>query len=298
VLSSEVKALGVGDGQASSLLNPKGKIIGVFRLFRPREDEFALVFADPLPPNLLPALRKYALLDDVPVEDASARRFKLSVEGPRAAALIRAALGVEPPEPTRLRDFEWRGAPVALYAAAETVAGGWSVEAPPEAAAALWEALCAAAPAFAGGAVGHRAAELLRIEAGVPRFGLDFGQDNFPGEAGFESALTYSKCYVGQEVVARMRTYGHVNRGLRGLGIEGGDPPAPGSPVLSEHGEVGAVGSAARSPRWGTIALALIHRQAWTPGTRLRVASGGRELAAEVRELPFSRSAPAGRVGP
>jgi folate-binding protein YgfZ len=140
--------------------------------------------------------------------------------------------------------------------------------------------------------VGFAADEVFRIEAGRARFGVDYTTESFPGEAGLDDALTYAKCYVGQEVVARMRTYGHANRALRGLEFAArGDSDLPdrlrGAPVTVEGREVGRVTSCVDSPRHGMIGLAILHRSGWTPGTRVSVGAGASE--AIVRELPFAR---------
>ena len=146
-----------------------------------------------------------------------------------------------------------------------------------------------------GGPVGYRAAEALRVEAGAARYGKDYSEENFPNEVGLEKALTYDKCYVGQEIVARMRTYGHANRRLEGLLIEGDSLPSPGAGRL-EGGvfqvageEAGTVTSVARSARVGHIvALVLLKRKFWEAEAGLLDAPGG-PLEAKIEKLPFVR---------
>jgi folate-binding protein YgfZ len=139
--------------------------------------------------------------------------------------------------------------------------------------------------------VGFDAVEGLRVEAGVPRFGADFDEANFPQEVGIDDAVSYTKgCYLGQEVVARIHYRGHVNYELRALRIEGAVSPASGSRLEWDDQEVGRLGSVARAAEGGEIlGLALIHRKAAAVGTRLSLADG---IAARV-ELPgFARAAP------
>jgi len=125
-------------------------------------------------------------------------------------------------------------------------------------------------------------AERVRIEAGVPRFGLDMDGDTIPQEAGInERAVSFTKgCYVGQETVARLYYKGKPNRHLRGLKLS--EPAEHGEPIALGEREVGRVGSACVSPTHGPIALAIVRREA-APGDT--VAVGG--AAAEVVELPF-----------
>jgi folate-binding protein YgfZ len=126
--------------------------------------------------------------------------------------------------------------------------------------------------------------ELARIEAGIPRFGAEFGPDAMPAEAGLvERAVSFTKgCYPGQEPIARLHYRGHANRGLRGLAFTDGTPE-PGAVVTVEDRDVGRVTSVADSPRFGAIGLAVIRREI---GDGDRVDAGVH--AALVRPLPFA----------
>ena len=130
--------------------------------------------------------------------------------------------------------------------------------------------------------VPESAAEVLRVESGRPRYGLDLDEGTIPQEAGLnERAVSFTKgCYVGQETVARLHYRGKPNRHLRGLRFS--DPVATGTPLVLGEREVGRVGSSVVSPRLGPIGLALVRREA-TVGDEL-VAG---EARAVVAELPF-----------
>ena len=133
--------------------------------------------------------------------------------------------------------------------------------------------------------VSLEALEILRAEAGIPRFGQDFGPDNFPQETGIEEAVSYTKgCYLGQEVVARIHYRGGVQKLLRGLVFEQGEPRVDAA-LLHDGREAGRATTVVRSPALDrTIGLAILHRRAAEPGTRLEVEGGG---TAEVKELPL-----------
>jgi folate-binding protein YgfZ len=130
----------------------------------------------------------------------------------------------------------------------------------------------------------------LRIEAGIPRYGSELSEDTLLLEAGLLNAVSFTKgCYVGQEIVERTRTRGHVNWKLVGLIVRAPEAPAPGEKLTSAGQEIGEVTSACVSPTLGqTIALAYVRREIAEPGTQLALASGP---AAEVTTLPFYRRA-------
>jgi tRNA-modifying protein YgfZ len=127
--------------------------------------------------------------------------------------------------------------------------------------------------------------ELRRVEAGYPRYGVDVTDKNFPFETPLDRHIDYTKgCYIGQEPVARVKARGSANKYLRGLRVEGEGAVRLGAPVDHlERAGIAHVTSAAESPTFGSIALALMPRMAWEPGTRVEIE--GR--AAEVVELPF-----------
>jgi folate-binding protein YgfZ len=149
----------------------------------------------------------------------------------------------------------------------------------------------AAAEAFrAAGCVeiGDGTAEVLRVEAGIPKFHRDMDEETIPLEAGIEGrAISFTKgCYVGQEVIVRVlhRGHGRVARKLTGLTLQGPPVPRAGAPVLLDGREVGYVTSAVASQALGVpIALAYLKREALEPGTRVLVDSA----AAVVTALPF-----------
>ena len=131
----------------------------------------------------------------------------------------------------------------------------------------------------------EQAAEIIRVESGRPRFGLDMGPESMPAEAGItERAVDFEKgCYIGQEPVARLHYRGKPNRTLRGLRLS--SPAEHGDPLLLADREVGTVGTVCLSPALGPIALAIVRREA-SEGDRLAV--GGGAITAEVVGLPFA----------
>jgi folate-binding protein YgfZ len=132
----------------------------------------------------------------------------------------------------------------------------------------------------------------LRIEAGIPRFGVDMDENNLPPEAGLDSrAISYTKgCYIGQEVIARIRTYGQVAKALRGLRLPDGlkNLPTKGDKLFLGEKEVGYITSAIASPTFNTnIALGYVRREANRIGTELILRTKDGDTAAKIVDLPF-----------
>jgi folate-binding protein YgfZ len=133
--------------------------------------------------------------------------------------------------------------------------------------------------------VSEAATEIVRVEHGRPRYGIDLDESTIPQEAGLnQRAVSFTKgCYVGQETVARLYYKGKPNRHLRGLRLS--EPTAPGAALALAERPVGSLGSSVVSPRFGPIGLALVRREA-EPGATVSVGEQG--VGAVVVELPFA----------
>lgn len=288
LLSNEVKALAPGQGCAATLLDIHGKV-QVTLLVWVLEDRIVLV----TPPGMANAtyemLDKYLFAEKVVLEDVTGTRALLLVAGPDAPALVKRVAGATP------ADAPWANVAGTLDGAeVRLVRGGgetgeaevW-IMAPADARTRVWEAVVAAAAR----PVGQAAVETLRIEAGTLRFGRDVDTTVLLPEIPFDTLVSQTKgCYPGQEVVVRIRDRGHVNRQLRGLVLEGGEPPAAGAQVWAGDAAIGHVTSATRSPALGRpVAFAFVRRQHAEPGTRVEVRSGGQAVGATVSDLPFAR---------
>jgi len=127
--------------------------------------------------------------------------------------------------------------------------------------------------------------EVLRVEAGQPRWGQELIETTIPLEASLDNAISYTKgCYIGQEVIARATHRGQMQRKLAGL-LLGDAVPPKGTELRKGEKKVGWVGTVVQSPkRQQQIALAYVHRESLAPGTVLEMASGG---TATVTALPF-----------
>jgi folate-binding protein YgfZ len=159
---------------------------------------------------------------------------------------------------------------------------------------AVADKLIAAAKQVGGRAIGWQAFETARIEAGIPRFGADMDETNIPLECGIESrAVTYNKgCYVGQEVINRIHSVGHVNRELSGLRLADDLKTLPqrGDKLFHAGKEVGYVTSAVKSPAFNeNIALGYVRREANQIGNDLTLRTATGESPVKIVPLPFGK---------
>jgi folate-binding protein YgfZ len=145
---------------------------------------------------------------------------------------------------------------------------------------------------FSAAWIGEEAQNILRVEAGIPRYGVDFGEDNLLLEVGIDHAVSFSKgCYLGQEVVERIRSRGHVNKKLSGLLLDSEEAVKSGDSIQADGKDIGYVTSSVISPRLKRpIALGYVHKEFWTPGTEVFIQSRGPQTRATVTALPFSSS--------
>jgi len=272
-LTNDTEALEPGDGLYAALLDRKGHMQSDMRVLRPGGGPDLWIDTEAVAlPAVLKHLTMYSIGRDVAVADVSTERAILSLIGPRSVELAgTAALPENACEETAVAGIE------CLVAGTRE---GLDLICASTDAARLRAALLEAGAV----AVSEDAAEILRIEAGVPRFGAEMGTETMPAEASIvERAVSFTKgCYIGQETVARLHYKGRPNRHLRGLRLSA--PTAAGVPLLLGEKEVGTLGSATVSPALGPIGLAILRREA-EPGADLAVGEDG--VTAEVVALPF-----------
>jgi folate-binding protein YgfZ len=271
-LTNEIEALEPGDGCYAALLDRKGHLQADMRVLRLADDEIWL----DTEPEALAATRRhletYKIGREVEVEDVGEARALLSLIGPATGAVAATpALGRDECEAATV--FGVDCVAVGTDAGIDLIVAAGDADR-------LRRALLEAGAAE----VAAEAAEILRIESGRPRLGLDMSGEHMPAEAGIVAdSVSFTKgCYIGQEPVARLHHRGRPNRHLRGLRLSA--PVEPGAELRLDEKLVGTVGSSCVSPALGPIALAIIRREA-EPGTELTAGEDG--VMAEVVDLPF-----------
>jgi folate-binding protein YgfZ len=295
LVTNDVAALQPGQGCYAAYLTPQGRMISDLRILATRE---ALLLDLPTVARATVAARfeQFIITEDVVVEDVTSRVARLAVHGPAAVDVVARALDVPPailsalPEHAHV-DVEFQDAPVFVASCHALGGPGFDVYCAAE------RVTDVAARLFASGAhdITTDAWDTLRIEAGLPLFGVDMDTDTIPLEAGLEAnAISQSKgCYVGQEVVIRIlhRGGGRVVRKLVGWTADerssGDAVPGPGTPLSIDGKDIGRVTSAAWSPTLlRVVGLGYVHRDHAEPGTKLTVAFDP-PLAATVATLPL-----------
>ena len=281
MVTCAVQGLAAGEGAYGFLTGVKGRVLA---------DLVVLVADDRLLLDL-PAgsvgevsdhILKYRIADRVELE--AVETAVLRVAGPDAgrglASLVGRLEGGLPAAPWGHRGVEIAGVRARLVRRGNVPVDAYDLRLAPADLPAVRDALAAAGAAAADAA----AWEALRVAAGIPRFGLDFGRDHFPQETGLgEAGVAYDKgCYLGQEVVARIHYRGGVNRRLCGLELDGETVPVAGSEVLHDGRSAGKTGSALRVEA-GVRALAILHQRV-EAGAGVEVEGTGR---ARVVALPF-----------
>jgi folate-binding protein YgfZ len=271
----------------AAVLTAKGRMVADVRVLR-RDAELLLETDAAAVEPLTAHLRKYVPPLFARFEDADSTWHALSVLGPDARRLM-TAVGVGVDGGAADNDVAVLSDGGILVGSSVGDVPGWDLLLPVAQVADAWRRLVAAGVVPAG----HATLDVLRIEAGIPRWGAELTDSTIPLEAGLrQRAISETKgCYTGQEVIIRILHRGHVNWLLRGLLL--GDVPAPAAEtsLVNDAGKaVGRITSAAWSPAHGqTVALGYVRREVEPPATLRLVASDGPEVA--VVALPFASSA-------
>jgi folate-binding protein YgfZ len=294
-VTQDVKALTPFSGCRAAFCTAKGRLVAEAHIFALQE-ELLLDVEPGATTALLARLEHHIVADDVQGVDVAPFYNLLSLQGPAADAVVRSAgwfpeLPDAPLKVVKATVPEW--GEVYLVRRSRIGGAGLEVFVPTEFTAVAYTALFAAVRVAGGRAVGFKALEWARIEAGIPRFGVDMDETNLPPETGMErDAISYSKgCYTGQETIARLRTYGQVSKALRGLALPDSITTLPvrGDVLVHDGRDIGKITSAIHSPRLErNIALGYVRKECNAPGTELRVRrASGEEFAATVVETPF-----------
>ena len=282
MVTNNIRDLTAGHGNYSLLLNAQGRIQGDIVAYN--RGEYILVTTDLSQIEKIAAIfDKYIIMDDVEVTNVSDKLTAIGIAGPRSGeVLANAGFTLQELQPGEVTDFEWKDIGLSVAKGLGEWGESYEIWFHPDNAAPVWDALVGAGAI----PVGFKALEWLRMLHGIPRYGVEITERYLPQETGQDRALHFTKgCYVGQEIVERIRSRAQLHRTLTGFEIEGA-PPVAGEAVLSGDKKVGEISSAALIPLDGTaktFALGYIRVEANTPGNQVRVG----ESEAKVASLPF-----------
>ncbi|MDQ1707305.1 MAG: hypothetical protein QOJ88_516 [Pyrinomonadaceae bacterium] len=294
LITNDMKTLAVNSWMPAAFPSVQGRLIASVRVVRLKDagknvtPTFLLDTEAATHERVLQTIERFTLAGDFRVTDVTSQTALLSLQGTDAAAFIRSVIGNEAADvgANQVVIQSWHAAELTIMRASHTGAEGFDVVVDSPQAGVVWDALHGAGAR----PVGFDALELLRIEAGVPRYGVDMDDTNVVPETNLDDAVSYTKgCYVGQEIIARIKYRGHVAKKLTGLVFAEPAQLAAGALIkASDAKEVGRITSVTYSPHLGrTIALGYLKYDYLQPDTNVLVGGDDAEIPAQVTALPF-----------
>jgi len=288
--TGDVAALGPGQGRPTILTTAKGRIVERLFVHR-RDDGGVLSLGGPgAGARVIEHLARYTFSEDLGLAEITDETFQFLLVGPRAASAME-AIGLATPEAFHLRKGAVSGVDVNVLGQDGWSGEGFSIVGSEDHSAEVWDALLPAVERTGGRPAGDEAIEARRVLRGLPASGHELTEEHNPLEAGQWEAVSFDKgCYVGQEVVARLRTYDKVSRALVGLALPAGVALPPlGAPLFDGDSRVGNLTSAVLPPdREAPVALGYVKRNALRADLELRIGEGDEAMTARVVDLPFT----------
>jgi folate-binding protein YgfZ len=287
MVTNNIRDLAVGCGVYAFLLNPQGRILGDMVVHNPGETLVVETDRSQIE-KMTATFDHYIIMDDVEITDISDQQTALGLAGPKARAVVNAA-GIKVPELQPLQTITPQ-CNCACGCAECTVARGddasqesYEIWLAPKDVYKTWQALLAAGAM----PVGSEALEMRRIAGGIPLYGVDIRERDLPQETEQTRALNFSKgCYVGQEIVERIRSRGNVHRKFSSFLVEDAVAVVAGAKITSGEKEVGEITSVAvlRTPAGErTVALGYIRREVGVPGREVTIGT----VKAKVIQVPL-----------
>lgn len=266
MVSNNIRDLAANHGVYSFVLNAQGHILGDLYAFN-RGESLTLEIDREQSEKLVQILRRYIIMDKVDVDDLSGRFSILGIAGPNSNDVLR-SLGFDGQlEKLEFADFALDGVGTTIVRGDNPIVPNYELWVPAESADGALNAL------QRGGAelIGSEGLESFRIASGIPRMGREIRERTLPQETGQARALNFSKgCYIGQEIVERIRARGSVHRMLVGFEVEGQEP-SPETKIRAEGKEVGEVTSVLRDSLGGKrLALGFLRKEYLQSGVELQ----------------------------
>ncbi|HMG76751.1 MAG TPA: aminomethyltransferase family protein [Pyrinomonadaceae bacterium] len=290
LITNDMKTLAVNSWMPAVFPNVQGRLIASVRIIH-RDDGFLVDTESATLEIVAKLLERFTLAGDFRVKDLTSETAMLSVQGKNAAEVIRKALGETSAMVARGQVATAQlesGSHVTVIRATHTGEDGFDLFVDAKDSQTLLGLLThAGAQPY-----GPDAAETLRIEAGIARFGVDMDETRVVTETNLDDAVSFTKgCYIGQEIIARIKYRGHVAKKLTGVLLEHDIALESNAKILSDdEKEIGSITSATISPRLRhTIALAYVKYDYLEPGTKVKVVAAGEEFPGTVIEFPFIR---------
>ena len=286
MVTNNIRDLAAGHGVYAFLLNPQGHILGDLYAYN-RGESITVDTDSAQAEKVLATFDRYIIMDDVEVTNLSEHLTALGIAGPKSRdALSAAGFTIPEMKPLQTQSVTWQGIDCSLVRGEDPQHLSFEVWLAPDRVRQLWDAL----RSVGASPVGSEALELQRIVVGIPRYGVDIRERDLPQETEQARALNFNKgCFVGQEIVERIRSRGAVHRKFTGFLAESTGPIAAGTKVVAGEKEVGEITSAAslQLPTGNkVVALGYIRREVGVPGREVTIGT----LKATVVQLPVADS--------
>ena len=269
LITNDLKALAENRWMTAAFPNVQGRLLAAVRAIR-RADDILLDTEAATREKVIKIIERFTLAGDFKVKDLTDEQAMISLQGRRAAEIVEKMFGVK----DLPRDGVWQNEDVTIIHATHTGEDGFDV--------------IGVLPALEATRVSERVEEILRIEAGIARYGVDMDETNVVTETNLDDAVSFTKgCYLGQEIIIRIKHRGHVAKKLTGLRFETDREIEAGAVIRSsEDKEIGRVTSSTFSPRLNTtIALGYVRYEQLGPGTEIFVG----DVRGETASLPLVR---------
>lgn len=286
MVTNNIRDLAIGHGVYAFLLSPQGRILGDMHVYNAGETLVVETDRSQVE-KIVATFDHYIIMDDVEVTNISEQQTALGLAGPRARAILNIA-GIEVPNLQTLQaitpqcNCDCGCVACTVIRAEDGPQESYEIWLAPKDVYKTWQALVGAGAM----PVGSEAMEMQRIAAGIPLYGVDIHERDLPQETEQTRALNFNKgCYVGQEIVERIRSRGNVHRKFTGFVVEGAEALSPGTKIVANEKEVGEITSTATLPASGdqTVALGYIRREVGLPGREVTIGS----YKAVVVQLPL-----------
>jgi folate-binding protein YgfZ len=274
LITNDVKNLAQNRWMPAVFPTVQGRLIGVVRVIRGSEPAFLIDTETASHEAVLKTISRFTLAGDFKVADVTAETALLTLQGQGAGEILQKVFDKsfsDLPE-NGVDEITWLTVPVTIIRASHTPEDGFDLFIDSSRKAELQQALEAAGAQ----PVGDDTFEILRVEAGIARYGVDMDETNVVPETNLDNAVSYTKgCYVGQEIIIRIKHRGHPAKKLTGLRFETDQQIEPGAIIMSkENQEIGRVTSAVVSPRLGSIGLGYVRYEHIADGTQVVVGDG------------------------
>lgn len=284
LVTNDMKTLAANRWMPVVFPTVQGRLIGAARVIRGSDASFLIDTEAASHDAVLKTISRFTLAGDFKVSDVTDETALVTLLGQGAAEILEKVFerGVADLPDKGVVEVMWQNISVTIIRVSHAAQDGFDIVIDATRKAELQQTL----EASGAQPIGGDTFEILRVETGIARFGPDMDETSIVPETNLDDAISYTKgCYVGQEIIVRIKHRGHVAKKLTGLRFETDERIEPGTAILStDNQEIGRVTSTVISPRLGSIGLGYVRYEHLAEGTRVLLADG---INASVTALPF-----------